>query len=884
MKRFLLIAGVIFFVPNGLVQAQRAFLEQSLINAVQEAGDGDLIPVLLLVENGVDMAAMKANFISQNVPVNKRAQLVMSALKAKATDAQRAVLSAIYESELEFSNLHTFWISNSIGLEASPALIELLANFPDVERMTLNNAQYGLIAPKKGEASAAKSEGGIEPGLATVGAPEMWAMGYTGKGRLAMTFDTGVWPEHPAIGNRFLPNRMPLASTWRGFDSPVPTDKSGSHGTHVSGTMLGLDTVTADTIGMAPRAYLIATDPIVSDIADVKPLSELMLGYEWAMNPDGDDATSDDIPDVINNSWGRPNDIVDTDWGACSEFVIPIFDALLAAGIANVFSAGNDGPNAMTIGIPNNINTGLVNSFAVAAVSGSGPGPNWPVANFSSRGPSVCGGEGSLLIKPEVSAPGVNVRSSVGNNGYDLFSGTSMAAPHVSGAILLLKEAFPYLSGEDLMLALYFSAVDQGEIGEDNVYGMGIIHVKNAFDYLSETHEPVAPATTFPDLELVSLNNPAEFIACDPDFSKVIPEIIVRNNWIGDITGITVKYAVNGLEGEIFTDASMTIGSGEEIQLTLPFFTSPDSGSKELHVWIEPSANEADIWNNHMVYRWIQLPHYILIQENFSENFETGIDTELWTILNPDGSNTWDTSFVIQADGNLGYAGWMKFVDYNPIEGQQDELISPWMMSGISDAFSPGANLSFDYYYQKRNSNIFTQDTLAIFVHQRCEDGEPLEIFRAGGEELWTVDVSMPNAFPQDASQWQHVELDIPVQIMNGDEAFFLRFVGINRRSSNLLIDNINMEWLLEVSTKNPESDQLQLHPNPARDTFSLTWKGNDSMATLRLLDIQGRNVMQSNGINSGDMVDLPRLGPGLYIVSVQFGDGNIFYEKLMIK
>ncbi len=883
MKTFLLFASVIFFGSTGLIQAQRAFLEQSLIDALQEAEDEEIIPVLLLLENGVDVAAMKAGFIADNVPVNKRAQRVMSALKSRAEESQRAVLSVIHGSEMPFSNLQTFWISNSIALEATPSLIALLANHPEVERMTLNSSQYGLIAPEKGQTSAAKSEGGIEPGLATVGAPEMWAMGYTGKGRVAMTFDTGVWPEHPAFTKRFLPNRMPLASTWLGFDSPVPTDKSSSHGTHVSGTMLGLDTATADTIGMAPRAYFIATDPIVSNIADVKPLSELMLGFQWALNPDGDETTSDDIPDVINNSWGRPNDIVDMDWGACSEFVIPVFDAVLAAGIANVFSAGNDGPNDMTIGIPNNINTGLVNSFAVGAVSGSGPGPNWPIANFSSRGPSICGGEGSLLIKPEVSAPGVNVRSSVDNDGYDLFSGTSMAAPHVSGAILLLKEAFPYLSGEDLMLALYYTAVDQGVPGEDNVYGMGIIHVKHAFDYLAETHEPVAPATTFPDLELVSINSPSIYISCDPEISTITPHITVRNNGSTNITGVSIKYSVNGLEIGWFIDPLITLGAGEEYQIELPPFESEGAGSKELHTWIEPVENEADIWNNHMVYRWIQLPQHMLIEETFTENFETGIDPEIWTILNPDGSNTWDTSYVIQTDGEMGTAAWMKFVSYNPIASQQDDLIGPWMMSGeVNNA--EGAVLSFDYYYQKRTSNAFTQDSMAIFVHPRCEYGEPFEIFRAGGEDLWTVDISQPNAFPQDSSQWRHMNLFIPVPVMVGDEAFFVRFVGINRRSNNLLIDNVNIEWVWMVETKNPETVKLNLFPNPTRENFTLTWNGNNSLANVYLHDTQGRNVKQYNAVNSGDALNLNTIGKGLYIVEVRLSDGYTIFEKLLIQ
>src|SRR5690606_17277289 len=122
------------------------------------------------------------------------------------------------------------------------------------------------------------------------------------------------------------------------------------------------------------------------------------------------------IPDVINNSWGRDNTVVNQDWSPCSEVVIPVISAVQAAGIANVFSAGNEGPGVSTLGVPHNINTGLVNSFTVGAVNGNEP--TGLIASFSSRGPSLCGGEGSILIKPEVSAPGVNVRSAIQNGGY----------------------------------------------------------------------------------------------------------------------------------------------------------------------------------------------------------------------------------------------------------------------------------------------------------------------------------------------------------------------------------------------------------------------------------------------------------------------------------
>src|SRR5690606_22491680 len=142
-------------------------------------------------------------------------------------------------------------------------------------------------------------------------------------------------------------------------------------------------------------------------------------------------------------------------------------------------------------------NFDLVSSFSVGNVSQSAP---FAIAGSSSRGPSQCGGEGSLLIKPEVSAPGINVRSSYLNGSYAQLTGTSMSAPHVSGAVLLLKEAFPFLSGDIILMALYLTAFDLGEPGEDNDYGMGLIDVLAAYNYLiDEGYTPVPPVTNQTD-------------------------------------------------------------------------------------------------------------------------------------------------------------------------------------------------------------------------------------------------------------------------------------------------------------------------------------------------------------------------------------------------
>jgi bacillopeptidase F len=127
----------------------------------------------------------------------------------------------------------------------------------------------------------------------------MWNLGYTGLGRKLFTCDTGVWPVHPAIKRQFRGNYLPESWCWKGFDSETPADKPDAHGTHVTGTVLGLDTLTADTIGVAFNASYIAADPIVEDAADIKPVSVIFEAFQFAINPDGNDLTSNDVPDVI---------------------------------------------------------------------------------------------------------------------------------------------------------------------------------------------------------------------------------------------------------------------------------------------------------------------------------------------------------------------------------------------------------------------------------------------------------------------------------------------------------------------------------------------------------------------------------------------------------
>jgi len=856
LLRLAVLTFSILFVAIG--SAQHAFLDQPLINALALAETDEMLPVALMLEDEVDLLGMKEDFNEKKIPAKDRAPLIELALKAKAEETQPAVLDFINTSGMEHADVQTFWISNTIALKADAELIAELSNRDDIAYMYLNRDAFGYMPkPEKAEGYT-KSEGGTEPGLEAIGAPELWAMGYTGHGRIALTYDTGVWDDHPSHNKRFLANRMPVLSTWFGYDSPVPVDKTSSHGTHVTGIMLGLDTATADTIGMAPQAYYIATDPVVSNLAFVKPLTDFMFGYEWSIDPDGDPETTSDIPDVINNSWGFGPDL---DEAPCPEFVIPVFTAVEAAGIANVFSAGNEGPDDMTMSVPHNTNIGLVNSFTVGATSSLG---NHPIAGFSSRGPSICGGEGSLLIKPEVAAPGVNVRSSIENGEYDFFNGTSMAAPHVSGAVLLLKEAFPDVTGEEILLALYNSAIDLGEPGEDNTYGMGFVNVKNAYDLLAETYTPTQPAVLSTDIELVRIVSPTSEFSCSN--GSLTPSIEVQNNGNEVVESFEVISSIVGESGDISIEMDLNLAPGESQIIELDEIPFSGTGLKELHIRLVTLDGEYDVFNNHGVYRFTELPKYDWDADGpFTEDFSEGIDEDILTVYNPDAWVTWDTISVLQIDGSQGLVAHVNHPSYLAILSQDDHLISPLIENRPENVNS----LVFDYFYRKRNSNDFTMDTLVVFINRSCEDEYMSEeLFRAGGEDLWTNDDFETDALPETTDDWQSVTLDLE---LTDDSPFFFSFVTLNRRGNNLLIDNIQLNSTLGYSDELPKLS-ARLYPNPATNGFRIEWSEKDR-ANLKIYDLTGRIVSEKQNIENGALIDQRNLNHGVYLVEISVGD-----------
>jgi subtilisin family serine protease len=562
-----------------------------------------LHPAMIILNDQVDADALLLEMETSGLLPEDRAFTVITRLQDKANATQPAVLGRLRQlSGLRAEGIRSLWIINAIIVEGNKSALERIAAFPEVD--FINGDHPEELDMPVNRTNATFTPNGTESGLRAIKAPFMWNLGYTGYGRKVLVIDTGQDPEHPALREKYWGHWVPNNQAWRAGDAP---EDCAQHGTHVTGTVLGLDRKTNDTIGVAFNAHWMG-GPIsfpVSESGCTQPFNQTTFQsveiFQWALNPDGNAATTADMPDVINCSWRTG------EYSCGNNSSRTLLTTVEAAGIGISWSAGNSGPNASTVDSGGSLNISLVNTFAVGAVNGANG--SLPIASFSSRGPTACGGAGSLLIKPEVVAPGVQVRSSVPNNGYAAFDGTSMAAPHVAGAMALLKEAFPNLSGIQIKLALYNSAIDLGTPGEDNTYGKGVIDLGAAYQYLiANGNTPTPPQSALRDL--IVLNYTVDGVCTGPVSSTVE----VENGGTVPITSMLITYGVdNGVQSTFNWTGNLQPNAFTSI--TLPALDGLPVGTRDYIVEVSLPNGQADPrnLNNRFKTRY----------ERFSENYAT---------------------------------------------------------------------------------------------------------------------------------------------------------------------------------------------------------------------------------------------------------------------
>ncbi len=338
-----------------------------------------------------------------------------------------------------------FWVVNMLWVQGDQGVLQQIALKGEVARIVANPPIPLDRLPSSKQANTPQAVEGIEWNISLIHAPEVWDLGYTGEGIVIGGQDTGYDWDHPALKNQYRGWDGLTADhnyNWHdtvtsgggscGPSSPEPCDDL-NHGTHTMGIMVG-DDGGANQIGVAPGAKWIGCRNMNLGVGT--PASYIEC-YQWFIAPtDLNDENPDPskAPHVINNSWGCPES------EGCIEpsVLITAVRNVRAAGIVTVHSAGNSGPQCGSVNTPAAI---YAESFTVGA-SDSGD----VIASFSSRGPVTV--DGSNRLKPNVSAPGVGVRSSIPGGGYTSYNGTSMAAPHVTGLVALLLSAHPEWSGD----------------------------------------------------------------------------------------------------------------------------------------------------------------------------------------------------------------------------------------------------------------------------------------------------------------------------------------------------------------------------------------------------------------------------------------------------
>jgi subtilisin family serine protease len=502
--------------PKAIPESSQQVTVSSFLNAQLATGSND-VPILILLKVQPDLALLKSQAVSvastnaalspYQLSVARRTYLY-HALTTQALQSQASLRAWLTSQGISY---RAHYITNMIRVSGGKGLADALRQRPDVAHLdadpevdelhleamegTANSAgsTWARLLPLSQTVAQADfpSAPAFIYGLNAIHAPEVWAMGYTGQGITVASQDTGVQWDHPALRAHYRGvNGDTVNHTYNWLDaipdngvsdpcegSLAPCDDYG-HGTHTVGTMVG---ETSDiTYGVAPGAQWIGCRNMRHGVGSPESYTTCFEFFMAPYPPNGDpfrDGKPELAPDIINNSWGCP-----PSEGCNKESLLQVVETVRAAGLMVVASAGNNGANGCsTVVDPIAIYDA---TFSVGAVDSSGI-----LAGFSSRGPVTADGSGRL--KPDLTAPGVDVLSTYYNGGTTTLSGTSMASPHVAGAVALLWSAASWLRGnpdltEQVLLKsatpVYSSSCTNGgdPVSPNPAYGYGRLDAEAA--------------------------------------------------------------------------------------------------------------------------------------------------------------------------------------------------------------------------------------------------------------------------------------------------------------------------------------------------------------------------------------------------------------------
>ncbi|MCC6455318.1 MAG: S8 family serine peptidase [Caldilineaceae bacterium] len=485
--------------------------------AAELAASVEDVPLLVLLKDQPDLPALEAAAAGASSAATSaaarridRVTYLYQALTAHAL-ASQADLRAWLDAQGIPYRAH--YLVNMISVTGDARLVEALRHRPDVARLDANpevNAIHWIAAPVAAwtqtlDLPVAATTLNVPYGIAATRAPEVWEQGYRGQGITVASQDTGVEWDHPALRPHYRGvNGETVDHTYNwldgvtasvGFDAcagiDAPCDDHG-HGTHTVGTMVGSTDVI--TYGVAPDAQWMGCRNMRNGVGTPDSYTTCFEFFLAPYPPHGDPFTEgrpDLAPHIINNSWGCP-----PSEGCNTDSLRQVVETVRAAGLMVVASAGNAGFSGCA-----SVVDPIAIYDATLTVGAHDAGGN--LANFSSRGPVTVDGSGRL--KPDLTAPGVGILSTTRFSGTTTLSGTSMASPHVAGAVALLWSAVPWLVGEpdltEQVLLKSATAVNDNRCGSTEAaspnpaFGYGRLDVAAALELAMQPLEVTVTVT-----------------------------------------------------------------------------------------------------------------------------------------------------------------------------------------------------------------------------------------------------------------------------------------------------------------------------------------------------------------------------------------------------
>ncbi len=451
IKLVLLISVLLITSGFSALYGNQNLLTPQLEQKLRESTQDELIPINIVMKQQYDHQDLLQQ--STFLPLSERRNFVIQELKTFTNIHQQDILYDLQNLSYNdiVQDIQSLWVSNVITCKATPEVIYDLIQRDDIGFIDHDEIRNMLMFEKGDYYNPTSRE--ITWNVIKVNADDVWNLGYTGSGVVVAVIDTGVNYNHVDLADHLWtdPNYPNHGWDFR-FNDNNPMDDHG-HGTHCSGTVAGDGTAGSQT-GMAPDAQIMCLK--VLDSGGSGSESGVWNAIQFAINNGAN---------IMSMSIGWPHA-----WGPNRATWRNTLNTALAAGVVASVAAGNEGDQQYSYPIPDNVRTpgdcpppwlhpdqtliGGISSVICIGATNSGDG----IAGFSGRGPSTweyISGFNDYpyspemgLIRPDIVAPGVNIKSLAhySNYGYENgWNGTSMATPCAAGVMALMLSKNPNL-------------------------------------------------------------------------------------------------------------------------------------------------------------------------------------------------------------------------------------------------------------------------------------------------------------------------------------------------------------------------------------------------------------------------------------------------------